>query len=127
MVQIPILVVLEDNRHEVFIAYQLKPCEAESRVSHRFQAVQKRREGCVDCQDNVLIEFVVLTGYVVDDVQNQSEEGSLVEGFWIRFVVFVDRHDNSLRNVIQIDTPVVRYYLQAYNYQLGLFVHVFVV
>lgn len=85
------------------------------------------REYGVHCEDGGGVEPIGLPGDVVDQVEDELEEGSLVEGTQVAFVELVDDESDGFADVLQVDAAVVRHDLQEYDYEFAVLVDVPVV
>ncbi len=81
-------------------------------------------EYCVHGEDGGRVKPIVLSGDIVDEVEDQFEEGTLVEGSGIELVELVDHHEDGVAYLLEVDAPVGRYYLKEDYYQFGVLVDI---
>lgn len=79
-VDIPVLVLFQQSRHEVLVTHQLNPSKCEVRVEDRIDLVELPCEDIVKRSDFVFVEVVLLASGITDEVEEELEESALVVG-----------------------------------------------
>jgi hypothetical protein len=107
VVAVPILILFEQVRHEVLVADNLDPSEAESGIGGGVDLMKFPCEDVVEGSHFVLMKIVLLAGGVADQVQEQFEESALMVNLSLLRERSVEDAQNGLKSVLQKDAGVV--------------------
>ena len=106
-VDIPVLILLQQSRHEVLVTHQLHPRKCKVWVEDGVDLMELPCEDVVEGRDFVLVEVVLLASGVADEVEEEFEEGALVVSLALLGEASVEDLKDGLEGVLEEDVGVV--------------------